>query len=105
MLGGLGEVAGLVAAVQNATEYFGVQGLDAPAEYLGEAGEVFHRNYLGPLLFEKLLGAARGVERHAEAAQRGHERGQPVFVVHGKQGGANGPGGGGVGHGRGKFRG
>ena len=59
-------------------------------KHFGEAGEVFHGRYFRTLLFQKLLGAAGRVKLHAEAAQRGNERRQPVFVVHRQQGGANG---------------
>ena len=90
VLRGLRQVAGLVAAVQDAPKYLRVQRFDAPPKYLRKAGEVFHGRDFGPLLFQKLLGAARGVELHAEAAQNGYQRLEPVFVVHGKQGGANG---------------
>ena len=90
VFGGLGHVGGFVAAVQNAPEYDGMQGFDPSAKHLGEAGEGFDGRHGRALVFEKLLGAAGRVKRYAVLPQQLRQRGQPVFVIDGEQGGANG---------------
>ena len=91
MRGGLGEVGGLVAAVQNTAKHLGVQRFDAPAEYFGEAGEsLLRRLLLRTFFFQEFLGTTSRVQRDAVAASApSHQRRQTVFVVHGKQGGTN----------------
>ena len=46
-----------------------MQRFHAAPEYFREARQVFHGGYFGPLLLQKLLGAARGLQRHAVLPQ------------------------------------
>jgi hypothetical protein len=79
-----GKVSYVVAAVQDAAEYLGVQRLYAAPEYFGKAGEVFHGGNFGAFIFKEFLGATGGVERYAVLPQNLHQRSQPVFVIHGQ---------------------
>ena len=85
VLGQLGHVLGEIAAGQDATVHFRVQGLDAAIEHFREAGVVGHFGHGQAVVGQHFGGAAGGQELDAHGGQRASEVQHTGFVGNGDE--------------------